>query len=111
MQQPDAQGVPTWLRVALAVAVPLILATLFGGLLGWSNRIDECAQWNTAACLATAARNNRIVLLHGLAQFIFVVLGGWRLGRSTKARVVFLLISIPWSGVVFFFWFFGAMAG
>ena len=55
-------------------------------------------------------RNNRIVLLHGLAQLIFVALGGWRLGRSTQARVAFLLISIPWSGVVFFFWFFGAMA-
>jgi hypothetical protein len=41
---------------------------------------------------------------------IFVALGGWRLGRSTQARVAFLLISIPWSGVVFFFWFFGAMA-
>jgi hypothetical protein len=97
--------------VALAVVVPLILATLFGGLLDWSNSIDECAEWNTAACLATAARDNRIVLLHGLAQSIFVALGGWHLGRSTQARVAFLLNSIPWSGVVFFFWFFGAMAG
>ena len=58
------------------------------------------AEWNTASCLATAARNNRIVLLHGLAQLILVALGGWRLGRSTQARVAFLLISIPWSGVV-----------
>ena len=110
MQESEAHGVPTWLVMALAVVVPLILATLFRGLLEWSNRISECAEWNTASCLATAARNNRIVLLHGLAQLIFVALGGWRLGRSTQARVAFLLISIPWSGVVFFFWFFGAMA-
>jgi len=110
MQESEAHGVPTWLVMALAVVVPLILATLFGGLLEWSNRISGCAEWNTASCLATAERNNRIVLLHGLAQLIFVELGGWRLGRSTQARVAFLLISIPWSGVVFFFWFFGAMA-
>ena len=109
MQESEAHGVPTWLVMALAIVVPLILATLFGGLLEWSNRISECAEWNTASCLATAARNNRIVLLHGLAQLILVALGGWPLG-STQARVAFLLISIPWSGVVFFFWFFGAMA-
>jgi hypothetical protein len=60
MQESEAHGVPTWLVMALAVVVPLILATLFGGLLEWSNRISECAEWNTASCLATAARNNRI---------------------------------------------------
>jgi hypothetical protein len=111
MQESEAHGVPTWLLVVLAVVVPLILATLFGGVLNWSNRASECAQWNTVACLTLAARNDRIVLLHGLAQSIFVLLGGWHLGRSTKARVAVLLISIPWSGVVFFFWYFGAMAG
>lgn len=110
MQESEAQGVPTWLVVVLAVVVPLILAALFKGALDWSNRASECAQWNTAACLALSARNNTIVLLHGLAQLTFVVLGGWRLARGTKARVPFLLISVPWSGVVFFFWFFGAMA-
>lgn len=110
MQESEAQGVPTWLAVVLAVVVPLILAILFRELLDWSNRISECAQWDTAACLATAARNNRIVLLHGLAQAIFVALGGWRVGHRTGARVAFLLISIPWSGVVFFFWFFGSIA-
>lgn len=101
MQEPEAQGVPTWLVVVLAVVVPLILATLFKGALDWSNRASECAQWNTAECLVPSARNSRIVLLHGLAQLTFVVLGGWRLGRSTRALVPSLLISIPWSGVVF----------
>ena len=97
--------------VVLAVVVPLILAMLFRGLLDWSRRIDECGQGNTTACLATAARNDSIVTLHGLAQLIFVALGGWRVARSKRARLAFLLISIPWSGVVFFFWYFGAMAG
>jgi hypothetical protein len=30
MQESEAHGVPTWLVMALAVVVPLILATLFG---------------------------------------------------------------------------------
>src|SRR5438093_12565905 len=110
MQESEAHGVPTWLVMAFAVVVPLILATLFRGLLEWSNRISECAEWNTASCLATAARNNGIVLPHGLPQLISVALGAWRLGRSTQTRVAFRLISIPWPGVLLFFWFFGAMA-
>ena len=108
MQESEAHGVPTWLVMALAVVVPLILATLFGGLPEWSNRIFRVCGVEHGV-MPRDRREKQQDRAAAWAGAVDLCRAGWMApwAQHTGAGGDPAHFH-PWSGVVFFFWFFGA---
>ena len=106
-QQPGL--LPTWAVVLCAFLVPLLLAVMFVSTMEYANRPTP-GPAQPGEGQAMADRNNGIVMVHGLMQLGFVVFGVIFLPRTTLGRVLFLLIVIPFSALIFVVSFFSQVA-
>ena len=111
MTDPSARP-PTWLAVLMALIGPVVLAILFLTAMDWANRPISVAEQrsNPDAGSQQSALNSAIVFLHALAQLAFLAAGAWWTSERPRARVAFLLIAIPVSGLVFLVSFIGLIA-
>jgi hypothetical protein len=102
---------PTWLAVLVALIGPVVLAILFLTMMDWANRPTVAqARPDPDAGSQQSALNSAIVFLHALAQLAFLAAGAWWTSERPRARVAFLLIAIPVSGLVFLVSFIGLIA-
>jgi len=111
MPEPSARP-HTWLVVLTALIVPLVLAIGFITVMDWADRpvsVEE-SRSNPNAGQQQSDLNSGFVFLHALAQFAFLAAGTWWTRQRTRARVVFLLIAVPVSGLVFLLSFIGLVA-
>ena len=110
MSDLDWEGLlPTWAVVLCALLVPLLLAVVFLTAMDYANP-PRTGELKPGEGYAIAATNEGIVILHGLAQLAFVVLGAIFLPRTTAGRVAFLVITIPFCVLVFLVTFIGMIA-
>ncbi len=106
----DWQGLlPAWAVVLCALLVPVLLALGFFTAMDYANP-PTTGELKPGQGQMMASTNMAIVMVHGLAQLAFLVFGAWWLPRTTAARVLFLVIAIPFCGLVFLMSFFGVMA-
>jgi hypothetical protein len=103
MPHDSTRRLPPWIVLLAALLGPFLIAIIFLTVFDW---VNHAFPWSGAA---EASRNNDLVGAHALALLAFVVLGGWR-ARPAWVRVVFLLIAIPTSALVFLLAFFSLMA-
>lgn len=101
MSDLDQRGLlPTWAVALCALIVPLLLAMAFLSVMDYANPPGR-GELKPGEGQMIADTNNGIVLVHAIAQLGFVILGTLFLPRTTRARVIFLVISIPFCGLVF----------
>ena len=103
---------PTWSAVLTALIVPLVLAIGFITVMDWANRPVSVEEFrsNPNAGQQQSDLNSGFVFLHALAQLAFLAAGTWWTRQRPRARVAFLLIAVPVSGLVFLLSFIGLVA-
>jgi len=103
---------PTWLVVLTALIAPLVLAIGFITVMDEANRpvsVEE-SRSNPNAGQQQSDLNSGFVFLHALAQLAFLAAGAWWTRQRPRARVAFLLIAVPVSGLAFLLSFIGLVA-
>jgi len=101
-----------WLVVLTALLAPLVLGIGFITVMDWANRpvsVEE-SRSNPNAGQQQSDLNSGFVFLHALAQLAFLAAGTWWTWQRPRARVAFLLIAVPVSGLVFLLSFIGLVA-
>ena len=93
-------GLPTWGVVLAALLVPLVIAVLFLTAMDYANP-PSTGPLQPGEGQQIADANNWIMFVHALAQLAFLVFGALWLPRSTRARIAFLAITIPYCVLVF----------
>ena len=89
--------------VLAALLGPVLIAFLFLMVFSTANQPISAEEYRADPHMGQkiADRNNSFVLGHAILQFVFVVLGAWWFARHALARVLFLVVAIPVSAIVF----------
>ena len=105
---------PTWAVVLVAVFLPIVIAIAFLTVFHWfADQPMSAAQYQADPNMGQkiSDRNNLLVQLHAFAQLAFVVAGAWLMPRRTRDRIIFLVIAVPLSVLVFIVSYISLLAG
>ena len=105
---------PTWAVVLVAVFLPIVIAIAFLTVFHWfADQPMSSAQYQADPNMGQkiSDRNNLLVQLHAFAQLAFVVAGAWLMPRRTRDRIIFLVIAVPLSVLVFIVSYISLLAG
>ena len=105
---------PTWVVVLVAVFLPFVIAITFLTVFHWfADQAMSAAQYQADPNMGQkiSDRNNLLVQLHAFAQLAFVVVGAWLIPRRTRDRIIFLVIVVPLSVLVFIVSYISLLAG
>ena len=95
----DMPGLPTWGVVLCALLVPILIAALFLSAFEYANRPTP-GPMKPGEGQQISDMNNAMLLVHALAQLGFILVGVLFIARRPKTRVVFLVITVPFCGLV-----------
>ena len=93
-------GLPAWAMSLIAVVGPLLLGLGFVTAMGAIHEPLPVAEANRRM-QEIAQESDALVVVLGGCLAGFVLLGASILPRTTLGRVLFLVISIPWAGLMF----------
>src|SRR5438270_6286442 len=105
---------PTWVVVLVAVFLPFVIAIAFLTVFHWfADQPMSGAQYQADPNMGQRISddNNLLVQMHGVAQLAFVVIGAWLIRRRTRDRIIFLVIAVPVSVLVFIVSYISLLAG
>ena len=106
--------VPTWAVVLVALFVPFLIAIAFLTVFHWfADQPMSAAQYQADPNMGQkiSDRNDLLVQVHGFAQLAFVGIGAWLIPRRTRDRIIFLVIAVPVSVLVFLVSYISLLAG
>jgi hypothetical protein len=105
---------PTWAVVLVAIFLPLVIAIVFLTVFHWfADQPMSAAQYQADPNMGQkiSDRNDFLVHVHAFAQLAFVVIGAWLMPGRTRDRVIFLVIAVPVSVLVFVVSYISLLAG
>jgi hypothetical protein len=110
----EAKRLPTWAVVLVALFVPFLIAIGFLTVFHWfADQPMSAAQYQADPNMGQkiSDRNDLLVQVHAFAQLAFVVIGAWLIPRRARDRIIFLVIAVPVSVLVFIVSYISLLAG